>query len=55
MIAGAAIGGGGNHNISQVQQPPYLPDLAPFVTLKIKSQLEGTKLKDVKEIKENPM
>lgn len=44
------------HNIPQVRQPPYSPDLAPcdfFLFPKIKSHLKGRRFQDVGEIKEN--
>jgi transposase/AraC-like DNA-binding protein len=44
------------HNIPQVQQPPYSPDLAPcdfFLFPKIKSHLKGRRFQDVEEIQAN--
>jgi len=43
-----------NKNITVVEQPPYLPDLAPcdfFLFPKIKSVLKGTHLMSVENVK----
>src|SRR5213080_3141671 len=45
-----------NHQIPQVNQPPYLPDLAPcdfFLFPKLKFALKGRRFDDVDDIKKN--
>ena len=48
----------GKHNISQLQHPPYSPDMAPcdfFLFPKIKNQSKGRTFQGIEEIKENAM